>query len=460
MVETSKDFKSVGLPQAMLDNLKSLGYLQMTPIQEKGLPFILSDRDFIGQANTGSGKTAAFALGILTKLDLSNHMPQALVLVPTRELSEQVANEIRRLARFTSNIKVLAISGGSEERHKVKSLKQGAHVIVGTPGRISKLLQTGVLITTELKVLVLDEADRLLEMGTIEEINLIASLTPINRQTMLFSATFPHGIKALSASLQEDAAQVTVDSQHQTNTIKQVFFKVDGDKDEALIRLLGAYRPESCIIFCNSREICNKVAGLLRTKKIDSLQIHSDLEQQDRTLIFIKFDNKSCRVLVATDLASRGLDVKDVGAVINYDLPSDHELYIHRIGRTGRAGQQGLALSLYIPKEKHMLQTIADYLKTESPTMGLDDLSKSKALVMRPTMTTIYISGGRKDNIRPGDILGALTKEAGLKGEDVGKIHILEVNSYVAIVHDKVARAIEVLNSAKIKGKKFKVGKA
>src|SRR5277367_1319238 len=218
MVEASKDFKSVGLSQAMLDNLKSLGYLEMTPIQEKGLPFILSNRDFIGQANTGSGKTAAFALGILTKLDLTNHMPQALVLVPTRELAEQVANEIRRLARFTNNIKVLAISGGSEERHKIKALEQGSHIIVGTPGRITKLLETGILITSDLKVLVLDEADRLLEMGTIKEINHIASFTPIDRQTMLFSATFPHGIKTLSGSLQEDAAQVTIDSQHQTGT--------------------------------------------------------------------------------------------------------------------------------------------------------------------------------------------------------------------------------------------------
>ena len=209
MVETSKDFKSMPLSKAMLDNLKSLGYLEMTPIQEKGLPFILSNRDFIGQANTGSGKTAAFALGILSKLDLKNHMPQALVLVPTRELAEQVANEIRRLARFTSNIKVLAISGGSQERHKVKSLKQGAHIIVGTPGRVTKLLETGILVTSDLKVLVLDEADRLLEMGSIEEINHIASFTPVDRQTMLFSATFPHGIKTLSASLQEDAAQVS-----------------------------------------------------------------------------------------------------------------------------------------------------------------------------------------------------------------------------------------------------------
>ena len=460
MVTIAKDFKSVGLSKAMLDNLKSLGYLEMTPIQEKGLPFILSKRDFIGQANTGSGKTAAFALGILAKLDLTNHMPQALVLVPTRELAEQVANEIRRLARFTSNIKVLTISGGSEERHKVKSLKQGAHIIVGTPGRITKLLQTGILITSDLKVLVLDEADRLLETGSIAQINRIASFTPSDRQTMLFSATFPNGIKTLSASLQEDAAQVTIDSQHQNNTIKQLFFKIENERNDALLRVLGHYRPESCIIFCNSREACNTVSGLLRTKKIDSLQMHSDLEQPDRTLILIKFDNKSCRILVATDLASRGLDVKDVSVIINYDLPSDHELYVHRIGRTGRAGQEGLALSLYTHKERAILRTISTYLKTECVTKELVELEKLKGVVMRPFMSTIYISGGRKDNIRPGDILGALTKEAGLKAQEVGKIHILEVNSYVAITPEKQEHAIKSLNAGKIKGKKFRVGKA
>ena len=459
-MSTSKDFKSVGLSQAMLDNLTSLGYLEMTPIQEKGLPFILSNRDFIGQANSGSGKTAAFALGILAKLDLSNHRPQALVLVPTRELAEQVANEIRRLARFTSNIKVLVISGGSEEHHKDKSLKQGAHIIVGTPGRVTKLLETGALITSGLKVLVLDEADRLLETGTIAEIKRIASFTPADRQTMLFSATFPNGIKTLSASLQEDAAQVTIDSQHQTGTVKQLFFKVEEEKNDALLRVLGHYRPESGIIFCNSRETCNKVAGFLRTMKIDSLQIHSDLEQQDRTLILIKFDNKSCRFLVATDLASRGLDVKDVSVVINYDLPSDHELYIHRIGRTGRAGREGLALSLYTHKERAILRTIGAYLKTDCPTMELNELEELKPVVMRPFMSTIYISGGRKDNMRPGDILGALTKEAGLKGEEVGKIHVLEVNSYVAISNEQADIAIERLNSGKIKGRRFKIGKA
>jgi len=372
--ETSKDFKSVGLGKAMLDNLKSLGYLEMTPIQEKGLPFILSNRDFIGQANSGSGKTAAFALGILAKLDLTNHWPQALVLVPTRELAEQVANEIRRLARFTSNVKVLTISGGSEERHKAKSLKQGAHIIVGTPGRVTKLLENGALRTSDLKVLVLDEADRLLETGTIAEINHIASFTPVGRQTMLLSATFPNGIKTLSASLQEDPAQVTIDSQHQTSTIKQLFFEVEEEKSDALLRVLGHYRPESGIIFCNSRDTCNKVAGLLRTKKIDCLQIHSDLEQQDRTLILIKFDNKSCRILVATDLASRGLDVKDVSVVINYDLPDDVENYVHRIGRTGRAGAAGHAITLATPDQQSEIQRIERLIRKSLPIGSHPDI--------------------------------------------------------------------------------------
>lgn len=460
MEEVSTNFESVGLSKPMLENLKSLGYLKMTPIQEKGLPFILSDQDFIGQANTGSGKTAAFALGILTKLDLTNNRPQALVIVPTRELAEQVANEIRRLARFTSNIKVITIAGGLKEHLKVKSLKHGAHIVVGTPGRVIKLLETKALCVSKIKVLVLDEADRLLEMGSIAEINRIASFTPVNRQTMLFSATFPHGIKTLSASLQEDAAQVTIDSQHQTSTIQQFFFKVTGDKNDALLRVLGSYNPDSCIIFCNSRKDCNRVAKFLRGKSMDSLQIHSDLEQQERTLTLIKFDNKSCRILVATDLAARGLDIKDVSAVINYDLPRDHELYIHRIGRTGRAGQEGLALSLYIPKERAMLRTISEYLKIDWPLMELEELEKFKPIALRSSMLTLYISGGRKDNIRPGDILGALTKEAGLEGKEVGKIHVLEVNSYVAVALDKAKDAIEHLNGGKIKGKKVRVGKA
>ena len=461
-MNTSTSFKNLNLSQEILSNLDSLGYLEMTPIQEKGLPFVLSNRDFIGQANTGSGKTAVFALGILSKLDISNHQPQALVLCPTRELAEQVCVEIRRLARFTNNIKVLTLAGGTEERHKIKSLKQGAHIIVGTPGRIKKLLEKKSMDLSSLKVFVLDEADRLLEMGFMDDINYITSQTPLDRQTLLFSATFPNGFKTLSASLHEDVAQVTVDSQHQQSTIKQLFFKVDDEngKFDALMLILGHFQAKSALIFCNSREACIKVANLLKRQKIDALQIHSELEQQDRTLVLTKFTNKSCCVLVATDLASRGLDIKDVEVVVNYDLPSDHELYVHRIGRTGRAGQEGLALSIYTHKERAILVGIGDYLKNPCETVELSELRKRRVTSFQPAMTTLYISGGRKDNIRPGDILGALTGEIGLESKDVGGIRILEVNSYVAIDNAHVDRALKGLQAGKIKGKKFRYGKA
>ncbi len=455
-------FESLGLSKEILLNLESLKYSEMTPIQAQALPFILEGRDLIGQANTGSGKTAAFGLGIVSKLDIANTQPQALVLCPTRELAEQVCIEIRRLARFTNNIKVLSLCGGTEERHKAKSLEHGAHIIVGTPGRIRKLLEKKSLNVDSVKILVLDEADRMLELGFIDEINGIAAFTPYGRQTLLFSATFPHGIRELSASLQENAAQVTVDSQHQLNDIKQLFFQVENEEQRfsVLLRLLGHYKPESVIIFCNSRAICIKLAQLLKKEKISALEIHGDLDQQDRTLVLTKFSNKSCCVLVATDVASRGIDIKDVGAVINFDLPSEHELYVHRIGRTGRAGQTGLSLSLFTANESPYLKNIANYLKMPCITLDLETLKARKPFSIKPLMETLYISGGRKDNIRPGDILGALTKDAGLNGKDVGQINIFEVNSYVGIAIAQVDRVIKHLSTGKIKGKKYKVGKA
>ena len=459
---SKQGFESLGLSKEILSNLASLKYLEMTPIQAQALPFILEGRDLIGQANTGSGKTAAFGLGIVSKLDLANTQPQALVLCPTRELAEQVCIEIRRLARFTNNIKVLSLCGGTEERHKTKSLENGAHVVVGTPGRIKKLLENKSLRAFSLKILVLDEADRMLELGFVDAINQIAAFTPFGRQTLLFSATFPHGIRDLSASLQENAAQVTVDSQHQLNDIKQLFFSIENEeqKFEALLHLLGHYKPESSIIFCKSRAICEKLAKMLRKERISALEIHGDLEQKDRTLVLTKFANKSCCILVATDVASRGIDIKDVGAVINFDLPSEHELYVHRIGRTGRAGKEGLSLSLFSGKESQYLDGISAYLKLPCVKVDLKTLKVRKPFCYTPAMETIYISGGRKDNMRPGDILGALTKDAGLKGSDVGQIHIFEVNSYVAVATAHVEKAIKHLNAGKIMGKKFRVGKA
>jgi len=460
-VSVSTDFKSLGLSKEILSNLESLGYLKMTPVQEQGLPYILEGRDLIAQANTGSGKTAVFGLGILSIIDIANQLPQALVLCPTRELAQQVSLEIRRLARATSNIKILSLYGGVEEKHKTKSLGQGAHIVVGTPGRIKKLLEKKELNVNSLKILVLDEADRMLELGFMDDINAIAGFTPVDRQTLLFSATFPNGIKTLSAFIQDEPAQVTVDSQHQESTIKQLFFQVQGEvaKPEALRRLLGHYRPESAIIFCKSRTICAEVALLLKKEKVSALEIHSDLDQKNRTLVLTKFANKSCCILVATDLAARGLDIKDVQVVINYDLPMDHELYVHRIGRTGRAGKEGLSLSLFTGREQPFLDNIENYLKKPCEKVELESLKVTRSFTLTPTMVTLYISGGKKDNMRPSDILGALTKQAGLAAKDVGQIHIFEVNSYVAVAVPQVEKAIKALNEGKIKGRKFKVGK-
>ncbi|MBU2102875.1 MAG: ATP-dependent RNA helicase DbpA [Candidatus Omnitrophota bacterium] len=461
-MRTSKEFRNLGFSQDVLANLEALGYSHMMPVQEQSLPFILKGRDLIAQSNSGSGKTAAFGLGILSKIDISDHRPQALVLCPTRELAQQISAEIRRLARSTSNIKIVSLYGGVEEKHKAKFLERGAHIVVGTPGRIKKLLEKKELNLDAVKMLVLDEADRIMEMGFIDDINAIAALTPLSRQTLLFSATFPHGIKKLSAALQSDPAQVTIDSQHEQSTIKQLFFRVQGEaaKPEALRIVLGYYRPESAIVFCKNRAVCIEVADLLRKEKVSSLEIHSDLEQQDRTLVLTKFANKSCGILVATDLASRGLDIKDVGAVINYDLPQDHELYVHRVGRTGRAGKEGLSLSFFTDKEQPLLEILEKYLKTPCARVELGSLKVEKAFTLKSPMVTMYISGGKRDNMRPGDILGALTKDVGLKATDVGQINIFEVNSYVAIASDQAQKAINTLVAGKIKGRKFKVGKA
>ncbi len=460
MTDQTTDFSALGLAEPILQNLVSLGYLQMTPVQKQGLPVILKGQDLIAQANTGSGKTAAFGLGILAHLNTASLKPQALVIVPTRELSEQVGQEIRRLARFSPNVKVVTLAGGSEERHKIKSLEQGAHIVVGTAGRLIKMLEKGVLNTDSVRTLVLDEADRLLELGSIGDVDKIASFIPLKRQTMLFSATFPNGIRKLSETLQDDPVQITIDSQHQTGTTEQLFVKCGDNKDEALLRVLATHQPESCIVFCNSRVSCQRVVRLLRSKRLSSLPLHSDLEQADRTLTLIRFDNRSCRILVATDLASRGLDIPNVSAVINYEMPRDHEQYVHRIGRTGRAGQAGLAVSLYTNPEREILRAISDYMKIDCRVIKVAQLDQFRAFDMPSSMTTLYITGGRKQNIRPGDILGALTKEAGLNGADVGKIHILDINSYVAIKSESVDTVLRHFKNGKIKGKKFKVGRA
>lgn len=451
-------FSTLPLKEDMLSNLDSLGYTQMTPIQSESLPIILQGKDVIAKAKTGSGKTAAFGIGLLNRLDVKRFRIQTLVLCPTRELADQVAKEIRRLARFTHNVKVLLLSGGMPFGPERGSLEHGAHIIVGTPGRVQDHLGKGTLKLDDVTTLVLDEADRMLDMGFSEAILKIISNVPRKRQTLLFSATFPESIKKLSSSIQHDALQITVEAVHDAKSIETHLYEIAPNaKEDALTSLFMQYRPESSIVFCNTKLECQEIAEYLGDNGIYALPLHGDLDQKERTSVLVRFANQSCPVLVATDVAARGLDIDDVTAVINYDMPHDPEIYLHRIGRTGRAGKEGLALSLYTPSERKKIRVIEEFLGQTLEHETLAPPSSRQGAPLLPSMRTLLIYGGKKDKVRPGDLLGALTGDAGIDGKAVGKIDMFKVYSYVAIERSSAKKAYERLKDGKIKGRKFKV---
>jgi len=456
----SQAFKDLPLRSELSSSLEEIGFNEMTPIQAGALPIVLSGRDVIGQAKTGSGKTAAFGLGILNTLDIKNIDTQALILCPTRELAEQVSVELRKLARRMKNVKVLTITGGVGYHHQESSLDHGAHIIVGTPGRVAKLIKTKFILLEFIKTFVLDEADRLLDMGFYDEIMGIEQQLTLKRQTLLFSATFADNIFELSKNIQIEAQEVVVDSQHKEGSIKQYFYQLPSHKNKnaAVLKILGEFNPDRLIIFCKTKMITDKLASFLIENGILAASIHGDVEQNERTKILTKFSNRSLSILVATDVAARGLDIKDLTAVINYDLPSDTEDYIHRIGRTGRAGKKGLAFSLLVAEEQYKLDKIQELLKTECVVSSLDELPETKDFLAIPPMQTLFISGGKKDKLRPGDILGALVKEAQLEPGDVGDISILAIVSYVAVKKERSEQAIEKLSAGKIKNRSFRIG--
>ena len=451
-----KSFSKLPLSRTMLENLKDLKYINMTPIQEKSIEPILKGEDILAQAKTGSGKTAAFGIGLLENLNVKRFRIQALVLCPTRELAEQVTGELRRLARFKHNIKLLKLTGGLPLDKQEHSLSHEAHIIVGTPGRVLKLLDRGTLKLNEVKMLILDEADRMLDMGFIDQIDDIISFTPRNRQTLCFSATFPEEIKDLSYSIMNDPREITVDTKHDSKVISQHFYKVKGSqKCDALLTLLAEYQPKNAIIFCNTKDACRKVGRELIEKGLHSLALHGDLEQKERTEVLIRFSNGSSNILVATDVAARGLDISDLGAAINYDLPFESETYIHRIGRTGRAGSEGLALSLVTPGEEFRINQINQLMKRDFEIETMIEKTESNHY-LDPEMITLSINGGRKNKISAGDILGALTSEKGISGKDVGKIDRLDFLTFVAVKRESADKALKVLETGQVKGRSFK----
>ncbi|MCC2633578.1 MAG: box helicase family protein [Ramlibacter sp.] len=457
MTATDRSFASLRLSAPMLQNLQRLEYLEMTPVQAASLPLALAGRDVIAQAKTGSGKTAAFALALLARLDARRFDVQALVLCPTRELADQVTLEIRRLARAEENVKVLTLSGGVPLRGQLASLENGAHVVVGTPGRVLDHLGRGTLVLDSLNTLVLDEADRMLDMGFLDDMVQVASRCPKDRQTLLFSATYPEGIAKLAAQFMRDPQTVKVEAQHASTVIEQRWYQVkESERLPTVLRLLDHFRPASSIAFCNTRARCAALATLLQAQGISALALHGDLEQRDRDQVLVRFANRSCSVLVATDVAARGLDIAGLAAVISVDIPSDAEVHVHRIGRTGRAGEPGLALNLASLDEMGAVGRIELLQGAASEWTPLDTLTPSGQGPLVPPMSTVHIQGGRKEKIRAGDVLGALTADLGYSRDQVGKIDVNEFATYVAIERSVAARAAERLNGGRIKGKTVK----
>ncbi len=457
-VPAAPSFASLPLAPATLANLEQLGYLQMTPIQAASLPPALAGKDLIAQAKTGSGKTAAFALTLLTRLNPRRFAVQALVLCPTRELADQVSQEIRRLARGAENIKVLTLCGGSQMRPQISSLEHGAHVVVGTPGRIMDHLQRESLDLSALDTLVLDEADRMLDMGFYDDIAFVAKACPEERQTLLFSATYPEGIASLGRAFLRDPLQITLSEQHGAGKIRQRFYEVASEHRLAAVgKLLRHYRPVSTLAFCNTRQQCRDLLQVLRAEGFVALALHGEMEQRERDQVLIQFANRSCSVLVATDVAARGLDIDQLEAVINVDVTPDSEVHVHRIGRTGRVDQEGWAFSLVSGNQMARVRNIVTTLGQEVEWHAMSELQEASNARLLPPMVTLLILGGRKEKLRPGDVLGALTGEAGFAKEQIGKIKVTDTATYVAVARNIGQDALRKLSAGTVKGKKVKV---
>jgi ATP-independent RNA helicase DbpA len=454
------EFSALPLSPALLQTVDALGYKQMTPVQAQGLPAILAGRDLIGQAPTGSGKTVAFGLGLLHRLDPNLLRVQALVLCPTRELADQVAKEIRRLAAAIANLKVLILTGGVALGPQLASLRKDSHVIVGTPGRVQEMLRKKVLHFAHVRTLVLDEADRMLDMGFEEPIREIVGKTPATRQTLLFSATYPEAIRAIGRSVLRDPLEVTVAAVAEQVAVEQLFFEVDLKNKPALLAgLLLQYKPESSVVFCNTRSDADDVVDALTELGFSALALHGDIEQRDRDEVLVRFSNRSCSVLVASDVAARGLDIKDLAAVINYEMPHDLDTYLHRIGRTGRAGRGGLVLSLVTPREMPRALALEKQQGAALRWSKAKPLDAKSENALPAAMVTLRIDAGRTDKLRPGDILGALTGDAGLSADAVGKIDVFATRSYVAIARARADKALARLRAGKIKGRKLRVAR-
>ncbi|MCC2618269.1 ATP-dependent RNA helicase DbpA [Aestuariibacter halophilus] len=457
MTDAVTRFTELALSPALLDALAANNFVEMTPVQSAALPLMLRGSDVIAQAKTGSGKTLAFALALAQQLDTDSLAPQALVLCPTRELADQVADVIRSTVSRLGNVRVQTLCGGMPMGAQISALKHGAHVIVGTPGRIMDHILKRRLALGELKTLVLDEADRMLDMGFADEMDVIIEHTPTLRQTLLFSATYPASVKQMSARVQRQPHSVVVETLHDAQDIEQRVYRVEESvRLQGLAAVLTDEQADACVVFCNTKLDCQAVEAYLCDRGFAAKALHGDLEQRQRSDVLVQFAQRSINVLVATDVAARGLDIKGIALVVNFQVSQDADTHVHRIGRTGRANEKGLAVTLCSDKEVSALQAIEAHMGRTIKSKGIQSLRFHANRIVQPAWQTVLIDGGKKTKLRPGDIVGALTQDGGIPVEDIGNIKVTANQTYVAVLLRSVKPTLRYLKEGRIKGKRYR----
>lgn len=475
-MKIENQFSQYKISSEIIEALTLLGYTEPTQIQQEVIPIALAGRDVVAKSQTGTGKTAAFAIPICEKVNWEDNLAQALVLEPTRELAVQVRDEIFHIGR-KKRLKVPAVFGGFPIDKQIQTLRQKSHIVVGTPGRVMDHIRRDSLKLQHIKYLVIDEADLMLDMGFLEEVKQIISLLPADRKIMLFSATLEAKIQYLADEYITDAVFIIQESETETvDTIEQAVYELDTDDKYQLFKnVLIQENPESCMIFCGTREMVNVLHHKLRRDRIFCGMIHGEMEQKERLRTIDAFRRGGFRYLIATDMAARGIDFDNITHVINYDFPTGKETYVHRVGRTGRNGKTGKAVSLVCGSDKRMLQMIEAYIgktlsiyecpdrreldekafwarqheKTSPKARKGDNLNKA--------ITRLSVGGGRKSKMRAVDIVGTICSIGGLTSDDIGIIDVRDSLTYVEILNEKGKIVLDALQDKPIKGKIRKV---
>ena len=462
-------FKDLGLSDGLLQTLTELGYAEPTPIQAQAIPELLSGHDVIGQAQTGSGKTAAFGLPMLEYIDPENEETQAIVLTPTRELCIQVTQALRAYAEHLENVNVVAIFGGAPIREQQSRLRHGAQVVVATVGRMMDLISRKSLVLTAARYVVLDEADEMLDLGFIEDVEKILRMCPNGRQTLLFSATMPAPVARLAETYMYDPVTIRVTPRKLTvDSVEQAYVMVEPRKKlERLEEVLRAEEPEQAIIFVRTKIGAARLGKQLADAGLRVKALHGDLSQGQRDGVMISFKEHKTPLLVATDIAARGLDIEHVTHVINYDMPNNPEIYVHRIGRTGRVGRTGRAITFVTSKQAGELKEIERVVKApigewEPPEERLEHAPPPRHREERPPVPTngtvkLFVNRGSRGGISEEDLNWALTEGAVVPKDAIRSIKVLDRFSFVEVAADQAERTVEYLDGTKLKGKQIRM---